>query len=107
MLPCSVCLSNILQATLEGGPMRSRVRAFGFVLALLLAVPTAVRADVALDWNLIAIRTTNSQNPFFQARFVAITQLAVFEAVNAVNGGYQSYLDPPIAANPDASVDAA
>jgi hypothetical protein len=87
--------------------MRSRVRASGFVLALLLTVPTAVRADVALDWNLIAIRTTNGQNPFFQARFVAITQLAVFEAVNAVNGGYQSYLDPPIAANSDASADAA
>jgi hypothetical protein len=34
----------------------------------------------------------NGQNPFFQARSGAIVQLAVFEAVNAIRGGYEPYL---------------
>ena len=55
----------------------------------LLAAPAAARADVVLDWNAIAIGTVGSQSPFAQARYMAIVQLAVFEAVNAVNGGYE------------------
>ena len=79
-----------------------------FVCALLVSVSTAA-ADVVFDWNAIAIRTMTTppaQNPFFQARFMAITQLAVFEAVNAINGGYESYLGTP-AGPPGASAEAA
>ena len=78
--------------------------------SLLCIGATAASADVVLDWNAIAIRTLTqpapAQNPFFQARFLAITQLAVFEAVNSIDGNYESYLGTP-AAPPGASADAA
>ncbi len=51
-----------------------------------------------LKWNEIAARTATATNPFNQARIMAITQLAVFEAVNAITGGYEPYLEPPTAA---------
>jgi hypothetical protein len=74
----------------------------------LASAPAAASADVVLDWNAIAARTvTVGQSPFHQARLMAITQLAVFEAVNAVTGKYQPYLSPQLAAAPDASADAA
>src|SRR5688500_16540459 len=81
-------------------------------IALLLIGSTPASADVVLDWNAIAIRTMTlpppppPANPFFQARFMAITQLAVFEAVNSIVGGYDSYTDalPP---SPGASLEAA
>src|ERR1019366_7827082 len=62
------------------------------MLALLFGSAVA-RADVVLDWNEIAVNTAiaNGQNPFAQARFAAIAQLAVFEAVNAITGDYQPY----------------
>lgn len=51
-------------------------------------------ADVVLDWNAIAVNiaVANGQNPFAQARYAAIVQLAVFEAVNATTHRYQPYL---------------
>ncbi|HEY1336447.1 MAG TPA: vanadium-dependent haloperoxidase [Bryobacteraceae bacterium] len=61
------------------------------LLAALL-IPAAANADVVLDWNLIMQTTVSSQTPFPQARFAAITQLAVFEAVNAITGDYKPYL---------------
>ena len=72
------------------------------IVALLLARPSVATADVALDWNGIAITTLTSQpppgvSPFSQARFMAITQLAVFEAVNAVTGRYEPYLGTIVA----------
>jgi hypothetical protein len=68
----------------------------------------AARADAVLDWNAIAVNTAvaNKQNPFAQARYAAIVQLAVFEAVNSITHKYQPYLET-IAAPPDASPDAA
>jgi hypothetical protein len=56
---------------------------------------TAVaNADAVLEWNAIALVTfnANGQNPFAQARYGAIVQLAVFEAVNAITGEYHPYL---------------
>jgi hypothetical protein len=69
---------------------------------------SAARADVVVDWNAIAVSTAvkNGQNPFAQARYAAIVQLAVFEAVNAITGDYQPYLGT-IAAPQGASADAA
>jgi hypothetical protein len=76
--------------------------------ALLICSPIAARADVVLDWNAIAVTTlvSQGQSPFAQARFMAITQLAVFEAVNAITGDYQPYLGT-VVAPVGASVDAA
>jgi hypothetical protein len=72
---------------------------WGFVVA---------KADVVLDWNTIAIDTAiaNKQNPFAQARYAAIVQLAVFEALNAIKGDYQPYLGT-ITAPSGASAEAA
>ena len=62
--------------------------------------------DPVLEWNSIMVTTTATQNPFFQARFAAITQLAVFEAVNAIDKEYEPYLGT-ISAPSGASRDAA
>jgi len=69
--------------------------------------PAVARGDVVLTWNEIAVRTLiqQGQNPFAQARYGAIVQLAVFEAVNAVTGQYDPYIGIPSA--PGASSDAA
>jgi hypothetical protein len=76
--------------------------------ALLACSPIAARADVVLDWNAIAVSTliSQGQSPFAQARFMAITQLAVFEAVDAITGDYKPYLGT-VVAPAGASADAA
>ncbi len=89
-----------------------RVRTSVTLVALLVCSPIAARADVVLDWNAIAVSTMVSQgaNPFAQARFMAITQLAVFEAVNAIKGDYKPYLGTvhaPAGASADAAAVAA
>jgi hypothetical protein len=61
------------------------------------------------DWNVIAsnaIVTTAGQPPAVSALSYAIVQGAVYDAVNAIAGGYQPYLVRP-AANPWDSKDAA
>src|SRR5215475_13470888 len=64
------------------------------------------KADAVLCWNAIMVDTTSSQGPQPQARFAAITQLAVFEAVNAITRDYEPYLET-IVAPPGASAEAA
>ena len=78
-------------------------------LALAPAVASTARADTVTDWNAImqATVTTAPTNPFFQARWGAIVQLAVFEAVNAIEEDYEPYLGGLIVAPPGASPDAA
>ena len=66
-------------------------RAF-LAAAVLLVTPAIVTADTVLDWNQIMVATVATQNPFAQGRFAGITQLAVFEAVNAIANAYQPYL---------------
>jgi hypothetical protein len=68
--------------------------------------PAATSSDVVLAWNAIAVAKVASQNPVAQARFLSITQLAVFEAVNAITGDFQPYLGT-IGAPSGASADAA
>ncbi len=53
------------------------------VVAVMLLAPVPARADAVQDWTAIMLSTIGGQSPFAQARFAAITQLAVFEAVNA------------------------
>jgi hypothetical protein len=61
--------------------------------ALLCVSPGTASADVVQDWNAIMMTTVSSSgNPFTQTRFAAIVELAVFEAVNAIEGDYESYL---------------
>ena len=81
------------------------------ILAIALAppIPSAAQADVVTDWNAImeATVTAPPTNPIYQTRWGAITQLAVFEAVNAIEGDYETYLRGLIVAPPGASPDAA
>jgi hypothetical protein len=78
----------------------------GSMVVVLLVGVGAANADVVSDWNGIMLTTMSSQNPFAQARYGAITQLAVFEAVNAITGDYKPYLGT-IKASPGASAEAA
>ncbi len=70
------------------------------ILALVsLASPKVARADAVTDWNLIAstaIVTTAGQPPPVSALSFAMVQGAVYDAVNAIDGGHQPYLlEPP------------
>ena len=87
---------------------KKRSFGLGMLMATLLFGSAAAAADAVFDWNVIAVNTmvANGQNPVGQARFAAIVQLAVFEAVNAITGEYQPYVGT-ILAPPDASADAA
>src|SRR5438067_4282430 len=78
------------------------------IATLVLVGARPAHADAVTDWNAIMQATVSAPptNPFFQARWSAIVQLSVFEAVNAVTGDYQPYLGT-IAAPPGASPDAA
>lgn len=105
--------------------MSSPIRRGGCAIALcglLLFNAAAAQADVVLQWDEIAVRTLTTQNPalspFAQARFAAIVQLAVFEAVNTITGKYQGYLgsapvpgslviSAPVGSSPDAAAIAA
>ena len=57
------------------------------------SVPAAQTSDdVVVQWNEIAVTSIGAQPPFPSGRFMAIVQLAVFEAVNAISGKYEPYL---------------
>jgi hypothetical protein len=83
----------------------ARTMAAASLAAAGLFHPGAARADVVLDWNAIMVTTVVGQNPLAE-RIAAITQLAVFEAVNAITGKYRPYLGT-IEAPPGASAEAA
>jgi PAP2 superfamily len=89
------------------GDTKNRVLGLCMLIATLFGSAVA-KADVVLDWNVIAVNTavTNGQNPFAQARYAAIVQLAVFESVNAITGEYHPYLGT-IVAPPGACPEAA
>ena len=81
--------------------------ALASMTAMLMITPAA-QADAVLDWNAIMQSTVAAQAPFPQARFAAIAQLAVFEAVNAITKEYKPYLSTgTITAPQGASADAA
>ena len=73
---------------------------------LTVLITSTAFADAVTDWNIIMRDTVSSQPPLYQARFAAITHLAVFEAVNAIAKDYKPYLG---GINPvsGASIDAA
>lgn len=84
----------------------TRKKSFSIVVLWFLFSVAMAHADAVLDWNNIMVATVSGQNPFAQARYAAITQLAVFEAVNAVTGQYTPYLGT-ISAPPGSSAEAA
>src|SRR5262245_7350177 len=81
----------------------------GMAIMLMPILQSATRADAVTDWNAIMQATVSAPptNPFFQARWGAIVQVAVFEAVNAIEGDYEPYLGGIIVAPPGASSEAA
>ena len=94
-------------------PQPRRLGFPSFATITLLCATGATRAqDVVIDWNVI-MQTTVTAAPSsapFQARWAAIVQLAVFEAVNAVTGDYEPYLGTVVAphwASPEAAAIAA
>ena len=88
---------------------RTRFSLAAVAVVVALASPAFARADAVTDWNAIAsnaIVTTAGQPPAVSALSFAIVQGAVYDAVNAIDGGYQPYLSRP-AANPWDSKNAA
>ena len=79
----------------------------GFLAALMLAGAPWAHADVVTDANekAAAIASRNPSTPF-AVRTMAIVQVSVFEAVNAVTGRYPAFR-AKISAAPGASLDAA
>jgi hypothetical protein len=96
----------------KGRSTLTRLRTSVALVALLACGPIVATADVVLDWNAIAVSTLvgQGQSPFAQARFMAIVQLAVIEAVNSITGDYKPYLGTvvaPVGASADAAAVAA
>jgi hypothetical protein len=89
------------------------VRRVGWLLVAALALAGGpARADAVTDWNALMQSTVAvaPSNANFQARWAAIVQVAVFEAVNAVTGDYEPYLGTvgaPAWASPEAAAIAA
>ena len=88
-------------------PINKRI-SHAMAAACMLCSVSVARADVVTDWNLLMQQTVAvaPSNPNLQTRWGAITQLAVFEAVNSIKGDYVPYLGT-IVAPPGASVEAA
>jgi hypothetical protein len=85
---------------------------FGLLVAVaaLLALAPAARAqstsNAVTDWNAIAASASAGQPPHVQPLSLAIVQGAVYDAVNAIDGGHRPYLAAP-AADPSDSKEAA
>jgi hypothetical protein len=73
-----------------------------------LFAPAAARADAVTQWNINASAAIFASNPTAHVSTLsfAMVQGAVYDAVNAIDGGYQPYLVRP-QANPWDSEDAA
>src|SRR5437773_409707 len=86
------------------------IRPVVIALALIALVsPKVVDADAVTDWNAIAstaIVTNAGQPPPVSVLHFAMVQGAVYDAVNAIDRGYQPYLVQP-SSNPTDSKEAA
>ena len=85
---------------------------FATIALLCTTGVSSAQGDAVTDWNVImqATVTAAPTNAPFQARWAAIVQLAVFEAVNAITGKYEPYLGTIVApdgASPEAAAIAA
>ncbi len=78
--------------------------------AVVLAAPATAHADAVTDWNLNAsnaIFVTGAQPPQQSVPHMAMVQGAVYDAVNAIDGGYEGYLITSRLATPSDSKEAA
>lgn len=77
---------------------RSRLSALGLFFALAIPAQEAAANDPVTEWNLIAVSETLSavpaQAPAMQTRTMAIVQVSVHDAINAVTREYQTYSSP-------------
>jgi hypothetical protein len=73
--------------------MFRRIQHALLLFIFLAAVSATAKPDAVLDWNDIMLTTLEGQTPANETRLAAITQLAVFEAVNAVTGRYEPYIE--------------
>ena len=90
--------------------MKTRICTRATLFTLLLFSSSMAIADPVLDWNAIMVTTVGAQSPFAQARFAAITHLAVFEGANSITKEYEPYLGTitaPKGASPEAAAIAA
>lgn len=64
-----------------------------FVLAIILAIPTTISADVVADWNAIAVQAMVAANRPGPSGVVdiAIVHVAVYDAVQAIEKRYAPY----------------
>jgi hypothetical protein len=75
-----------------------------------LAAPAVARADTVTQWNLnaaTALMVTAGQGPQVSVPNMAMVHGAVYDAVNAIDGGYEGYLLTSRVATPFDSKDAA
>jgi PAP2 superfamily len=78
--------------------------------AVVLAAPATAHADAVTDWNrnaANAIYVTGAQPPQQSVPHLAMVQGAVFDAVNAIDGGREGYLITSRLATPSDSKEAA
>jgi hypothetical protein len=87
---------------------RSRRLVVAAALVVACAWPAAAHGDAVTDWNSAANAAIFSTSPTAHAAALstAMVQGAVYDAVNAIAGGYRPYLATP-AANPTYSQEAA
>jgi hypothetical protein len=82
-----------------------------FVLLSLLALPVLAAADIVIDWNVVAERVApRFGGPQPQGRALAMVQIAVHDALNAINPRFDRYTSVGLGdpgASPDAAVAAA
>jgi PAP2 superfamily len=80
------------------------------VVALLVLAAAPARADTVTDWNLNAANAlivTAGQPPQLSVPHLAMVHGAVYDAVNAIDGGHEGYLISSRLATPSDSMDAA
>jgi hypothetical protein len=91
--------------------LRSRLKAAGLVAVVLaLVAPGLARADTVTEWNLNASNALfvgAGQPPQVSVTHLAMVHGAVYDAVNAIDGGYEGYLLTSRVASPFDSKEAA
>lgn len=86
--------------------MKLSLPVWALAAALLPALHSA-RADVVTDWNVTALSLTQSSPPPIEIRALALTHVAMFDAVNAVTRTHEAYMKPAPTAPAGASAEAA
>jgi MYXO-CTERM domain-containing protein len=88
-------LAHAPWSTSEGEVMGSYRKVAWAALALTLGLESSARADVVTQWNQVAIQAvkTAGLTPNTGTRALAITQIAVYDALTAIERKYEPYHD--------------